>query len=840
MMRKNILILLVFTLFFSCNLQHERKIKLSSSQTAGLMTEKIATIQIAAAKKRTFAVLHFRNNTRNRSLDWLEQGLVEMLATDLSQSRQLNIPSSEKVVETVQRLGLEMDDVINPENGLRVARALKAEAFICGQYSMRNDSLLIELDLRDGLTGELKSRELAVGPGLENIFTMVDNITRNLRNTLQVQLKEISEIDQNIADFMTKSVDAYKYYSLGVETMNKFYLQQAIPYFEKAIQYDSTFASAYWRLAVLYFQYKDREKAHQLLSKAIKHSDNAPVKERYNILALEAITRGDLVKGIELYKKITEMFPEDDEAHFMLGNYYRGLRYMDKAIEQLEAAIALNPENKLAYNLLAYSYSQKGKVKLALETIQKYIDVAPNEPNPWDSRGEILQNAGRLKEAIEAYKKAIKIDKEFHASIVHLASAYLDEGKSKKASKIAQGLLKASKSNIDKTIAYRLLALCELEKGDSQKSLDYLHSAYTLDPTNADIIQMLDYIDPDSLANIARLQNWIAYEKSKLSPYIIAFSPFFRVIMFCFKYQYQLDTADSMLTFAINHAPSPNAKQVSLAFRQILEMYQGTSNPETQRLMNEISQKYGIMTVTKIPWDFWRYYFEALYANFKKFNISEKHLIHAITYAQELGNEHFATTYTIAAAGLSEALDKREAADSLMQTIGLPREDLWYICGPFEVTKGFHESFYPEQAPIEKLFHNQADQTWSQNFDGLLDGYIDLRKLSHAGFNRAVYACLPLYSPRNQTIQMRLGVNKPIKVWLNNKLVFIQNMKISATLDDCVIPVSLRQGMNYVLVKESAIVGEMGFYCRFTDKNGKGISDIRFGSRPQICLDKLK
>lgn len=822
--------MLSMLLLLSCGQEKQRKIKLAAQQTRGLMPDKIATIQVAASKKKSLAVLHFRNNTRDKNLDWLEQGIVEMLVADLSQSRQLNVLSSEKVVEVVQSLGLDMDKVVEPENGLRVARALNAEAFIVGQFELKNDSLHIELELRDGISGLLQAQESVSGAGLENVFTMVDLITRNLRNSLQIQLKETREFDRSIADFMTQSVDAYKYYSLGVEMANKFYFKKARTYFEKAIQLDSTFASAYLRLAIISLATSEQTKAHQLLTKAMQYANQAPIKEKMNIYALEAMTRGDIIKGMELYKQITEMFPEDDEAHLNLGAFYRNFDRVDEAIEQLEATIALNKKNKMAYNLLAYTYARKGRVNLALETIRKYIELAPNEPNPRDSKGEILQNAGRIDEAIKTYQEALKINKDFTISLRHLAQAYLDNGEYKKALKISKKLLKKSTNDREKTWAYILLAFSEIAHNDRDKALEYLTAAENLNTYDPTVIHLLTYVDPDSLSKLRRLHKWLQHEKQTMMPETITFSPFFRLVMLCFYYQYELDTADSLLQYAIHNAPSANIEQIALAFKLILEMYHGEMNPETQQMMSRNTEKYGLVSMVKIPWDFWRFYFDAISLSFQKINLTSNYMMGAIDFARKANNEHFELVYTYAAALLAKLENQPDLSDSLLQSLGAPKEEAWRVCGPFRMTKGFHQAYFPEKMPLEKALRTERDgYRWTGKTDGLMDGYVDLKEITNAGFNSIVYAALPVYSSKAQTVQIRFGPASPAKVWLNDKLVFIRNTKRAATLDDYTFPATLRQGKNYLLVKMTSMVGEIGFYFRITDDKGKGIASVSFG-----------
>src|ERR1039457_5116493 len=52
--------------------------------------------------------------------------------------------------------------------------------------------------------------------------------------------------------------------------------------------------------------------------------------------------------------------PDDANAHLLLGRIYRETKHPDQAIEELEGAVNLEPQNANAYATLARLYQTKG------------------------------------------------------------------------------------------------------------------------------------------------------------------------------------------------------------------------------------------------------------------------------------------------------------------------------------------------------------------------------------------------------------------------------------------------------------------------------------------------
>ncbi len=369
-MKKYIILLFIFIfslpaclLFTRCGSEGDRQIKLAPRPMGAIMQDRVKIIQIAVEEKKKIAVLDFENSSGVRDAEWLKNGLMRMLAASLVQSRQLIVMQANVVNDVLLHLDMKPGDVKNNRACQRLSSRLKAEAIVAGAYHIKDDSLTIEVKLYDGQDGELLNTFSSVAKveDMESLSSAMAKLAWQLRIELEEKEDALPEVNRSLADVSTRSLQAYKYYLAGIEKQEQFLLPEASELFRKAIDLDSTFASAYLSLAHTMLTLGLFGQSRPILEKAVKYSEYLPERERLPILAMQAMVNGEPFKAVAIYNRAIELFPEDDEVHYQLGNYYFSvMQDYAKAIERYETTIELNPRHKLAYNQLAYAYARVG------------------------------------------------------------------------------------------------------------------------------------------------------------------------------------------------------------------------------------------------------------------------------------------------------------------------------------------------------------------------------------------------------------------------------------------------------------------------------------------------
>ena len=100
----------------------------------------------------------------------------------------------------------------------------------------------------------------------------------------------------------------------------------------------------------------------------------------------------------------------------------RGLAYADKgqhdrAIQDYDQAIRLNPNHAGAFNGRCFSRAILGQLQLALKDCDASLRLRPNDAATFDSRGFTYLKLGRLAEAIADYDAALRLNPKSAASL---------------------------------------------------------------------------------------------------------------------------------------------------------------------------------------------------------------------------------------------------------------------------------------------------------------------------------------------------------------------------------------------------------------------------------------
>ncbi|HEX9917051.1 MAG TPA: protein kinase, partial [candidate division Zixibacteria bacterium] len=429
----------------------------------------------AAAAENTLAIMYFDNLVDPADPTRLGEIITNLLITDLTESRYLRVVSSQRLYDILKLLGKEGIKRVDRAIATQVAEKANAKWMLLGSVLQVKPEIILTAQLVEVKTGNAIASQRISGQAGENIFPLVDRLTVEIKKDLSLPSMAQKEPDPLVADVTTHSPEAYRYYLEGVDYYNKIYFKEAEQSFRKALEYDSTFAMAYYQLAKL-----DWNK--EFIAKAVKYSKNAGYKEKCYIKAYyeAAYVSGGSSKYIKELQKIVERYPEEKEAFFRLGLFYDHSRLFEEAVYYLNKAIEIDPLYKLAYNELAYAHSGMGDFEKSIWAINKYISLAPNEPNPYDTRADLYAYNGKLDQAIESYKKALEIKPDFYGSLEKLGHMYLFKREYPKAESCYR-VFSVSDDKDERAMGRTCLSLIPLYQGEFEDALKILDDGLTAD-----------------------------------------------------------------------------------------------------------------------------------------------------------------------------------------------------------------------------------------------------------------------------------------------------------------------------------------------------------------------
>jgi len=264
-------IITIFTSFLfltlACQTDANRKIKLSSdthSQSESTKTSS-SVIQITPEQQKSIAILYFENETNDPSINWLRRGLADMLETELSQSPYLNIIDAQRLTNIAAELNFPENYSENINFLIQISKIAKIDILISGRYYKQQDSLFIDVEMRNAQSGRFLDSKTVSGANLERIFAMVDDLSQKVRIDLRTNFELSGSAEKNLTA-ITTSVEAYRCYSKALEHMDKYIFIEAEKCLKDAIRNDSTFANAYLALTWVSMSNGNYEQSEKALS----------------------------------------------------------------------------------------------------------------------------------------------------------------------------------------------------------------------------------------------------------------------------------------------------------------------------------------------------------------------------------------------------------------------------------------------------------------------------------------------------------------------------------------------------------------------------------------------
>jgi tetratricopeptide (TPR) repeat protein/TolB-like protein len=376
-----------------------------------------------AAAENRLAVMYFDNKVDPADPGHMGEIIAGLLTTDLSQSKYMNVVSGQRMYDVLKQLGLDSTKIIDKNTAVEIAGKTGARWILFGGLTESQQSSIINCQLVDAKSGDLMATLNASGGKGASVFTLVDELTAKIKKNLPLPSAAEDEPDLPVADVTTHSLEAYRDYIIGVKYIYKYFWTNARHNLSQAVHVDSTFASAYARLA---FVADDAKFQRQMIDKAVAYADKVVPGERYFIYGLDGYITQDYDRAVENFDKLVELVPDDKTAYYYLALINRqAFGKNKKAVDYLNKLIKLDPDYIQAYNLMAYAYDAMGEFDNALKAINEYISLLPDKANPYDSRGDIYAYNGYLDSAISSYKKALQVQPDFEATPGKLGNMYL-------------------------------------------------------------------------------------------------------------------------------------------------------------------------------------------------------------------------------------------------------------------------------------------------------------------------------------------------------------------------------------------------------------------------------
>jgi serine/threonine protein kinase/tetratricopeptide (TPR) repeat protein len=301
----------------------------------------------ALTDKDTILVADFVNTTGDQVFDVT---LKQALTAQLRQSPFLDIFSEDRVHDALKFMNRSPGERVTREIARDICERNGIKAMLVGSISAIGSHYIISLEAFNAKTGDVIAAEQIEADGQEQVLRALGQAASKLREKLGESLSSIQKFDAPIEQVTTSSLDALRYYSLGLEQHSSGHYAQAIPFYQHALEVDSRFAIAYARLAACYNYTKQYDAARNASAKAFEYRDRTSAREKlYVEWNYYGAVTGELDKAAEALDVWKKSYKRDWEPHNLLAVRYTLVGPFDKGVDEAAEAIQLNPKEPRAY-----------------------------------------------------------------------------------------------------------------------------------------------------------------------------------------------------------------------------------------------------------------------------------------------------------------------------------------------------------------------------------------------------------------------------------------------------------------------------------------------------------
>jgi TolB-like protein len=354
-----------------------------------------AAVRLAVPDRPSIAVLPFTNMSGDPEQEYFADGMVEDIITALSRFRHLFVIARNSSF-TYKGRAVDIK---------QVGRELGVRYVLEGSVRKSVNRVRITGQLIDALTGTHLWADRFEG-GLEDIFDLQDRITSSVVGAIVPKLEQ-AEIERSQRK-PTENLDAYDYYLRGMASfyqLTKEANSEALRLFEKAIEIDPNFASAYGMAAWCY----TFRKSHRWMT-------DQP---------------SEIAETARLARRAVEL-GKDDALALSSGGF--ALAYVADDLDGpafVERALMLNPNLASAWYLSARAQAWLGKPEVAIDHVAHAMRLSPVDPLMFGMQHTTALAhflAGRYEEALMWDSKALRERPDFLPAlrVVAASNALID------------------------------------------------------------------------------------------------------------------------------------------------------------------------------------------------------------------------------------------------------------------------------------------------------------------------------------------------------------------------------------------------------------------------------
>ncbi|MGA2422334.1 MAG: hypothetical protein ABSG69_19835, partial [Candidatus Acidiferrum sp.] len=323
-------------------------------------------------EKDTVVLGDFSNTTGDAVFDGtLRQGL----SAQLEQSPFLNLLTEQRIGQTLLLMAQPRDANLTPALAREVCARTSSAAVLQGSIAQVGSRYLLTLTAENCSTGEVLASASAQAADKSRVLDALGGMASDIRGKLGESLASVKRFDTPLENVTTSSLEALQAYTLAHAAQAANAPQGGNPLYERAIQLDPNFATAYLGIGVNYFNMDEPTRAAEYLQKAYDLRDRVSEREKLGIETMyEAVGLGDFDAAVKTNLLAMQLYPRDPRATANLGTFYSYLGDYEKSLSSIQETLKRNGGAGQSYSNLLVGYLHVGRLEDAKAAARQAIE----------------------------------------------------------------------------------------------------------------------------------------------------------------------------------------------------------------------------------------------------------------------------------------------------------------------------------------------------------------------------------------------------------------------------------------------------------------------------------
>ena len=319
--------------------------------------------------KNTMVVADFANNTKDEMFNGTFQ---QALRTALEESPFLSVLPEESVAAALKDMALSSDTPLTLETTRAVCQQANGKGYIVGSIGRQGAKFVVDLRVAECTTGEKLAEARTTAEDKDTILDSLGEAVTKLRVQLGEPLESVRRFNTPLSRATTASFEALRAWSAATRAQQEKGYEAALPFLESATKLDPNFASALFRLGLIYRNSGRETQARGFWTKAFALREHASAREGFNIAgAYYSFVTVDYEKAVETYWEWIKAYPLDERPVSNLGSFYGDVCEYKKAIAQFTEARRMNSRNAIVHEDLIEILTASGQFGKAHEAYQE-------------------------------------------------------------------------------------------------------------------------------------------------------------------------------------------------------------------------------------------------------------------------------------------------------------------------------------------------------------------------------------------------------------------------------------------------------------------------------------